>query len=423
MTRPTEVGGVQVPGYLRAAVDTIGAVQHLHEEAARDEERGRGAAPVRIRHGSRFGAPIAAHKVRLLHVALRPMQHSAHASSGSGLTAPLPDMNLLPALDALLRAGSVAGAAAELNASPSAMSRTLGRLRRVVGDPLLVPSGRGLTLTPRAREMQPRVQAALAGAVAALLTATPDRTLLPAKGVQNPCQRRGRPSSAPRCWNWWPWRHPGVRLRLLPEGEEDPGASRPPMSTCTWASCRSRCHTTCAPRRCGKTPDGGGGRGPARSSGGRHRRPPPRRRHITGDAASPAARLQRRPPGSPAPPSSADAPFGAACFFVCAPTPWRLSRRRSRGRPARWMPLAVLEIPLDLPGFLVGPGLARTAGDGIRRTGWLRGALTRVAEEVRRDIEIDPTSDAVRRLDRPIAHLHSHNHRMTTGDDCEKEGS
>ncbi|XES00815.1 LysR family transcriptional regulator [Streptomyces sp. S1D4-11] len=46
------------------------------------------------------------------------MQHSAHASSGSGLTAPLPDMNLLPALDALLRAGSVAGAAAELNVSP-----------------------------------------------------------------------------------------------------------------------------------------------------------------------------------------------------------------------------------------------------------------------------------------------------------------
>ncbi|WP_406173740.1 LysR family transcriptional regulator [Streptomyces sp. NBC_00996] len=76
-------------------------------------------------------------------------------------------MNLLPALDALLRAGSVAGAAAELNVSPSAMSRTLGRLRRVVGDPLLVPSGRGLTLTSRAHEMQPRMQAAPTGAVAA----------------------------------------------------------------------------------------------------------------------------------------------------------------------------------------------------------------------------------------------------------------
>ncbi|KOG87506.1 LysR family transcriptional regulator, partial [Streptomyces varsoviensis] len=57
-------------------------------------------------------------------------------------------MNLLPALDALLRESSVTGAAAEMNVSASAMSRTLGRLRRVVGDPLLVPSGRSLVLTP-----------------------------------------------------------------------------------------------------------------------------------------------------------------------------------------------------------------------------------------------------------------------------------
>ncbi|WP_163566732.1 helix-turn-helix domain-containing protein [Fodinicola feengrottensis] len=80
----------------------------------------------------------------------------------------LPDMNLLPALDALLREASVTGAAAQLSVSASAMSRTLSRLRRVVGDPLLVPSGRGLTLTPRACELRPRVEAALAGAMAAL---------------------------------------------------------------------------------------------------------------------------------------------------------------------------------------------------------------------------------------------------------------
>lgn len=50
------------------------------------------------------------------------MQHSRSRDGA----APLPDMNLLPALDALLRAGGVAGAAAELSVSPSAMSRTLG---------------------------------------------------------------------------------------------------------------------------------------------------------------------------------------------------------------------------------------------------------------------------------------------------------
>jgi DNA-binding transcriptional LysR family regulator len=57
-------------------------------------------------------------------------------------------------------------AAEELSVSPSAMSRMLGRLRRVVGDPLLVPSGRGLTLTGRARELRPAVESALVAALA-----------------------------------------------------------------------------------------------------------------------------------------------------------------------------------------------------------------------------------------------------------------
>lgn len=149
------------------------------------------------------------------------MQHSAHASSGSGLTAPLPDMNLLPALDALLRAGSVAGAAAELNVSPSAMSRTLGRLRRVVGDPLLVPSGRGLTLTPRAREMQPRVQAALAGAVAALRPPTDVELSSLRREFRIRANDGVALSLGAPLLELVAREAPGVRLRLLPEGEED----------------------------------------------------------------------------------------------------------------------------------------------------------------------------------------------------------
>lgn len=46
-----------------------------------------------------------------------------------------PDFNLLIALDALLTAGSVAGAARRLGLSASAMSRTLSRLRTATGDP------------------------------------------------------------------------------------------------------------------------------------------------------------------------------------------------------------------------------------------------------------------------------------------------
>jgi DNA-binding transcriptional LysR family regulator len=61
-----------------------------------------------------------------------------------------PDLNLLVTLDVLLAEGSVARAAKRLQLSPSAMSRTLARLRETTGDPLLVRAGRQLVPTPRA---------------------------------------------------------------------------------------------------------------------------------------------------------------------------------------------------------------------------------------------------------------------------------
>jgi DNA-binding transcriptional LysR family regulator len=68
-----------------------------------------------------------------------------------------PDLNLLVTLDVLLAEGSVAQAARRLGLSPSAMSRTLARLREATGDPLLVRAGRGLVPTPRALEIRERV--------------------------------------------------------------------------------------------------------------------------------------------------------------------------------------------------------------------------------------------------------------------------
>jgi len=61
-----------------------------------------------------------------------------------------PDLGMLVTLDVLLSEGSVARAARRLRLSPSAMSRALARLRRTMGDPLLVRAGRGLVATPRA---------------------------------------------------------------------------------------------------------------------------------------------------------------------------------------------------------------------------------------------------------------------------------
>lgn len=71
---------------------------------------------------------------------------------------PLPDMNLLIALDALLEEGSVVGAARRMHLSPAAMSRTLTRIREALGDPVLVRAGRGLVPTPRALALQEQVR-------------------------------------------------------------------------------------------------------------------------------------------------------------------------------------------------------------------------------------------------------------------------
>jgi DNA-binding transcriptional LysR family regulator len=79
-----------------------------------------------------------------------------------------PDLSLLPALDALLTEVSVARAARRLGLSPSAMSRTLDRLRATTGDPLLVRAGRGLVLTPHAEALRDRVRQAAQDAVSVL---------------------------------------------------------------------------------------------------------------------------------------------------------------------------------------------------------------------------------------------------------------
>ncbi len=73
------------------------------------------------------------------------------------------DLNLLVALDALLTESSVAGAAARMNLSAPAMSRTLARIRLALGDEILVRAGRRLVPTPRALELHGRVRALVEG--------------------------------------------------------------------------------------------------------------------------------------------------------------------------------------------------------------------------------------------------------------------
>jgi DNA-binding transcriptional LysR family regulator len=79
-----------------------------------------------------------------------------------------PDLNLLFTLDVLLAEGSVARAARRLRLSPSAMSRSLARLREATGDPLLVRAGRGLVPSPRALELRNSVSQLVRDAESAL---------------------------------------------------------------------------------------------------------------------------------------------------------------------------------------------------------------------------------------------------------------
>ncbi|KAA3449262.1 LysR family transcriptional regulator [Mesorhizobium sp. SARCC-RB16n] len=133
----------------------------------------------------------------------------------------LPDLNLLFALDILLAEGSVARAARRLRLSPSAMSRTLARLREATGDPLLVRAGRGLVATPRAEELRQQVGRVVQDAEVLLRPAE----LLDPWSLDRIFTLRTNESFveefAPRLVARIEADAPGVRLRFAPKSDKD----------------------------------------------------------------------------------------------------------------------------------------------------------------------------------------------------------
>jgi DNA-binding transcriptional LysR family regulator len=131
------------------------------------------------------------------------------------------DLNLLIALDALLTERSVSGAARKLGLSTSAMSRTLSRLRTVLGDPILVSAGRAMVATPHATAIAEQVRALNAGVHAVLRpppeidigTLTRDFTLRANEAfVLRHAARLATAVAAAA---------PGVRLRFVPKPDKD----------------------------------------------------------------------------------------------------------------------------------------------------------------------------------------------------------
>ncbi|MEU0884709.1 LysR family transcriptional regulator [Lentzea sp. NPDC005914] len=131
------------------------------------------------------------------------------------------DLNLLTVLDALLEEGSVMGAAQRLHLSSPAVSRTLGRIRKVTGDDILVRTGHSMTPTPYALEIREEVHRLVREANAVL---APSRELDLSEldrvfTVQ--CHDALASSLVPALVGRIAERAPGVRLRVLAEHSAD----------------------------------------------------------------------------------------------------------------------------------------------------------------------------------------------------------
>jgi DNA-binding transcriptional LysR family regulator len=83
------------------------------------------------------------------------------------------DLNLLVLFEAVLEERHVGRAAARLNLSPSAVSHGLGRLRRLLNDPLFLRTPKGVVATARAMELAAQIAEILARVRSVISTAEP----------------------------------------------------------------------------------------------------------------------------------------------------------------------------------------------------------------------------------------------------------
>ncbi|MFJ5553417.1 LysR family transcriptional regulator [Streptomyces sp. NPDC093225] len=136
------------------------------------------------------------------------------------------DLNLLIALDVLLEESSVSGAAERLHLSEPAMSRTLGRIRKALGDPVLVRAGRSMVPTPRALALHAEVREVVERARAVFVSGGE----VDLRGLERTFTVLGHDALAAsygaRLFARTRREAPGVRLRFLSETHVDVPALR-----------------------------------------------------------------------------------------------------------------------------------------------------------------------------------------------------
>ncbi|MGW5353932.1 LysR substrate-binding domain-containing protein [Streptomyces sp. NPDC004031] len=307
-------------------------------------------------------------------------------SKGGGIDAPAIDANLAVALDALLAEQSVTRAAARLHTSPAAMSRTLGRLRRLLHDPLLVRAGQAMVPTPRAQELRDEA-AAVVRRLGALLApgAGADPAALHGTFTLQTADLVGA-ALAPGLLRLARTEAPGVSLRIRAEELEAGPALRDgridlEIGAIDHADPETRVEELVTLRMVAAVRPGHplaeGALTPARLAAAEHVAVS-RRGRFTGplDAALAAHGLTRRV-GAVLPSHLAAMTLAAASDVVClvpaappgaAPSPL--------GGPAAALGLRLLDVPLPLPPLTIGMAWhPRHAADGGHR--WLRDAVRR----------------------------------------------
>ncbi|MGY4101566.1 LysR family transcriptional regulator [Nocardia sp. R16R-3T] len=130
------------------------------------------------------------------------------------------DLNLLEALDALLTERSVTGAADRLHLSEPAVSRALGRIRRALGDPILVRAGRNMVPTPHALAIEAEVRDVVERA-RALFSSTNVDIRSVARTMTMLAPDLVIAAYGPALLACAAADAPGVRLRFLPESHVD----------------------------------------------------------------------------------------------------------------------------------------------------------------------------------------------------------
>jgi DNA-binding transcriptional LysR family regulator len=131
------------------------------------------------------------------------------------------DLNLLVVFEALLEEGSVGGAADRLHLSSPAVSRSLGRLRRLTGDEILVRTGRSMVPTPYALAIRGEVAQLVRGA-RSVLAPSPELNLADLdRTFTLRCHEGLATAVTPVLLDRVREQAPGVRLRILAEDSVD----------------------------------------------------------------------------------------------------------------------------------------------------------------------------------------------------------